>query len=164
MSRSGRPWDRTELLIVFRLYCHTPFGRLHERNPEIIDLARRIYRTPGAVAMKACNFASLDPGQRVRGIKALTNTSQADRALWDSFLDNSAAIAQEAEAVYDSIYNTDERGSSEAERVRDPSIGWDKVSASLEDEVLKSLRSNFSSARIPFIVSFSVQHWVSMSW
>ena len=99
MPAERRPWSQEELLIVFRFYCRTPFGRLHQRNPEIVELAKLIHRTPGAVAMKACNFASLDPQQQTRGIKALVNVSRADKDLWDSFLEDSAAVAQEAEAA-----------------------------------------------------------------
>ena len=100
MGAKRRPWSQGELLIVFRFYCRTPFGRLHQRNPDIIELAKRINRSPGAVAMKACNFASLDPQQQARNIKALGNVSRADRKLWETFLSDSESIAQEAEAAY----------------------------------------------------------------
>jgi predicted restriction endonuclease len=100
MFTERRPWAKNELLVVFRLYSRTPFGKLHQRNPEIIELARILHRTPGAVAMKACNFASLDPQQRARHIKALGNVSRADKELWDAFLDNSETLAQDAEAAF----------------------------------------------------------------
>jgi putative restriction endonuclease len=100
MPVERKAWSREELLIVFRLYCRTTFGRLHHRNPDIIELARFMGRTPSAVAMKACNFASLDPEQQARRIKALGNVSRADRELWEAFLIDSPAIAQEAEAAY----------------------------------------------------------------
>jgi putative restriction endonuclease len=93
-------WSRDELLVAFRLYCRTPFGKLHQRNPDIIELAQLLGRTPSAVAMKACNFASLDPVQRARNISALGNVSQADRELWKSFEQNSESVAAEAEAAY----------------------------------------------------------------
>lgn len=93
------PWSRDELLVAFRLYCRTPFGKLHQHNPEIIELARLLGRTPSAVGMKACNFASLDPVQRARNVTALGNVSRGDRELWGSFLANPEAIAAEAEAV-----------------------------------------------------------------
>jgi predicted restriction endonuclease len=96
-------WSRNELLIAFRLYCHTPFGKLHQHNQEIIELAKLIGRTPSAVAMKACNFASLDPAQKARGIRALGNVSIADRALWEQFWNDGLAVAAEAEAAYESI-------------------------------------------------------------
>src|SRR6266446_2554242 len=93
-------WSQDGLLAAFRLYCRTPFGRLHRLNPEIIELAALLGRTPSAVAMKACNFASLDPAQKARKVKALANVSQADRKLWESFHANPETIAAEAEAAY----------------------------------------------------------------
>lgn len=50
---SHMDWTRDQLLIAFRFYCRTPFGRLHYRNPEIIRLAEVIGRTPSALAMTA---------------------------------------------------------------------------------------------------------------
>lgn len=92
------PWTGEQLLLALRLYCQTPFGKLHQRNPEIIALAKKLGRTPSAVAMKACNFASLDPrlGQRVKG---LGNVSAADRHLWEEFLHNPEAVAAKTEST-----------------------------------------------------------------
>jgi len=87
------PWSPKELLVAFRLYCRTPFGKLHQHNPEIIALARVLGRTASAVGMKACNFASLDPVQRARHISALGNVSRADRALWERFEGNAEEVA-----------------------------------------------------------------------
>lgn len=92
-------WSEQELLIAFLLYCRTPFGRLHQRNPDILELSRVLGRTPSAVAMKACNFASLDPAQKARKIKALGNVSHADRRLWERFQHNPEEVAFEAEAA-----------------------------------------------------------------
>lgn len=99
MAARHRPWSAKELLLVFRLYCRTPFGRLHQKNPEIVMLASKIGRTPSAVAMKGCNFAGLDPleSQRVSG---LGNASEADRELWDQFKRNSEAVAAAAESAW----------------------------------------------------------------
>src|SRR6476469_6528398 len=96
-------WGRDDTLIAFRLYCRTPFGKLHKTNPEIVRLARLIERTPSAVGMKACNFASLDPKQRERGIKALPNASNLMRGIWQEFEQNPEAIAAEAEAAYERL-------------------------------------------------------------
>jgi putative restriction endonuclease len=93
-------WSEEELLVAFLLYCRTPFGRLHRRNPEIVKLSRVLGRTPSAVAMKACNFASLDPAQRARNIRALGNVSQADRQMWERFQQNPEKVAFDAEAAY----------------------------------------------------------------
>ncbi|MCC5830906.1 MAG: HNH endonuclease [Phycisphaeraceae bacterium] len=98
-----RNWTQEEMLVAFRLYCRTPFGRLHQHNPEIIKIASLIGRTPSAVAMKACNFASLDPIQRARDIKALGNTSRGDRELWDRFETEPNEVANAAEAAFERL-------------------------------------------------------------
>ena len=100
---SGTLWADEELLVAFRLYCRLPFGRLHKTNPEIVTVARHLGRTPSAVAMKACNFAGLDPSQAERGVKALQNASAADRRLWDAFQRDPESVAATAEAEYERI-------------------------------------------------------------
>ena len=80
-----RLWTRDELLEVLRLYCVLPFGRLHSRNPVIIDLANRIGRTANAVALKMVNFASLDPTIDRKGME---NASALDRQVWAEFFDD----------------------------------------------------------------------------
>ena len=57
-------WTKEQLKLAFHLYCQLPFGKLDMRTPEVIRLATLIGRTPGAVAMKLSNFASLDPAIR----------------------------------------------------------------------------------------------------
>ncbi|NLZ04709.1 MAG: HNH endonuclease [Phycisphaerae bacterium] len=133
MPAERREWSDAELLVTFRLYCRTAFGRLHQHNPEIIRLAELIGRTSSAVAMKACNFASLDPQQQVRGIKALGNVSRADRELWEAFRNDSEAVAQEAEAAYATLIGKDvedhipELGCTEMDAARTLSAAKRKV-------------------------------------
>ena len=91
-------WKENELLLALHLYCRLPFGKLHQSNPDVIQIAQVIGRTPSAVAMKACNFASLDPALSQKG---LVGASKADRALWDAFMNDSTAIAEQAEALYE---------------------------------------------------------------
>ena len=90
-------WTRDQLLLALRLYMRLPFGKLDSRNGDIIDLAAQIGRTPGALSMKACNFATLDPALQARGIRGLSNLSNADREIWTEFSNNSEALAAEAE-------------------------------------------------------------------
>ena len=80
-----------------------PFGKLHQHNPDIIALANQIGRTPNAVAMKACNFANLDPALQARGISGLSNHARADVEIWNEFLNNSESLAAEAEEAADRI-------------------------------------------------------------
>lgn len=98
-------WTRDQLLIALRLYMRLPFGRLHKSNPEIIAVAAHIGRTPSALAMKACNFANLDPNLEQKG---LSGGSRADAAIWDEFHANPTGLALEAEEAAARFQATDE--------------------------------------------------------
>ncbi len=78
-------WTRAQLKLAFNLYCQTSFGKLHSRNPQIIQLAELIGRTPSALAMKLVNFASLDPSITGTGRKGLSGASALDREIWQEF-------------------------------------------------------------------------------
>jgi len=93
-------WTREQLILAFNLYCRLPFGRLHHRNPQIIELAGMIGRTPSAVALKLSNFARLDPSLQQRGIKGASHGSKADEVIWDEFNNNWDKLAVESEALY----------------------------------------------------------------
>jgi putative restriction endonuclease len=97
----SRSWSRDELLACFNLYCRIPFGKLHKGNPEIIEAAEALHRTPSAVAMKLVNFASFDPAQRSRNVKGLVNASRQDRALWEEFEVDPNSIAARSEEAFD---------------------------------------------------------------
>ena len=78
-------WTDEQLKLAFQLYCRTPFGKLHSRNPQIVELAELIGRTPSALAMKLSNFASLDPSITSTGRAGLRGASARDREIWNAF-------------------------------------------------------------------------------
>jgi len=78
-------WTKEQLKLAFHLYCQLPFGKLDMRTPEVIRLATLIGRTPGAVAMKLSNFASIDPAITGTGRKGLDGASNLDREVWAEF-------------------------------------------------------------------------------
>lgn len=86
MKKGQSIWTREELLFAINLYCKLPFGKLHSKNPEIIKLANLIGRTPGAVAYKLVNFASLDPSLQRRGIKGASHASKLDKKYGMNFI------------------------------------------------------------------------------
>lgn len=92
-------WTKEQLKLAFYLYCQLPFGRLHSRNPEIIQLAKLINRTPGAVAMKLVNFASLDPAITSTGRAGLGNAGALDKEVWTEFHADWESLAIECEAL-----------------------------------------------------------------
>ena len=83
-----RLWSREELILAFNLYLNLPFGKLHSHTPEIIYLAKLINRTPSSVAMRLCNFASVDPYHINRGIKGLRGGYNQVQPIWDEFKSN----------------------------------------------------------------------------
>lgn len=56
---------------------------MHSRNPEIIEHAELLGRTPSALAMKLTNIASLDPAITSTGRRGLAGASAADKAMWE---------------------------------------------------------------------------------
>lgn len=92
-------WTKEQLKLAFHLYCQLPFGKLDMRTPEVIKLAGLIGRTPGAVAMKLSNFASLDPAITSTGRKGLEGASNLDREIWEEFHADWEALAVESEML-----------------------------------------------------------------
>lgn len=97
-SSSGN-WTRDQLKLAFHYYCQTPFGKLHNRNPEIIELAHLIGRTPSALAMKLSNFASLDPSITDTGRSGLKGASNLDREIWNEFQSDWERLAVECASL-----------------------------------------------------------------
>jgi putative restriction endonuclease len=107
-----RKWTRNELLIALNLYRKLSFGQLHGRNPVIIQLARKLDRSPNSLAMKLCNFASLDPIVRARGIRGLEGASNLDRELSGEFQSEPVEVAAQSEEALRSLF-----GAAEGEEV-----------------------------------------------
>jgi putative restriction endonuclease len=92
-------WTSEQLKLAFAFYCQTPFGKLHSKNPKIVELAALIGRTPSALAMKLVNFASLDPTITATGRKGLSGSSALDRKIWDEFHADWEHLAIECEQL-----------------------------------------------------------------
>lgn len=92
-------WKRSELILAFNLYCRTPFGKIHNRNPEIISLAHAIGRTPSSVSWKLANFARLDPSLARRNIKGATHGGKQEKQIWDEFEHNWDKLTYESEIL-----------------------------------------------------------------
>jgi putative restriction endonuclease len=93
-------------MVACNLYFTLPFGQMHSRNPVIIALAHSLGRTPGSVAMKLVNFASLDPIHQARGILGLRGVSRADRVVWEEFRRRWTASAYESEKCLLNLLST----------------------------------------------------------
>jgi len=108
-------WTRAQLKLAFHFYCQTPFGKLDSRNKKVIELAALIGRTPGALAMKLVNLASLDPVIVASGRVGLSNASNLDREIWVEFHEDWEGLATECERLR--AYLLRERGLEDPEQV-----------------------------------------------
>ena len=94
-----RNWTREELIVAFNLYCKIPFGRIHIRNPAIIELASAIGRTPSAVSWKLANFARLDPMLQKRNIAGATHGARQEVEVWNEFSNDWERLSFESERL-----------------------------------------------------------------
>lgn len=88
-------WTRAQTLAALHVYLQLPFGQLHQRNPKLIELAQWIGRTPGSIALKLVNLASLDPVIVASGRSGMGNASALDKQIWNELQTNWDAVALE---------------------------------------------------------------------
>ncbi len=100
-------WTYEQTLIAFRVYLNTNFGRLHKTNPEIIEIASMLDRSPSALVMKCCNFANLDPFHAARGVKGLSNRSHVEEQVWEDYQQDPDEVTVKMEAEWDRITQAD---------------------------------------------------------
>lgn len=92
-------WSREHLILAFNLYLKLPFGKMHQRNPEIIQLANLLERTPSSIAMRLGNFASCDPYLQARGIAGLKGGMNQVKPIWDEFYTNQEELVFRSEEI-----------------------------------------------------------------
>src|SRR6185312_4090611 len=99
MQEGRKLWTRDELILALNLYLKLPFGKLHSRTPEIIHLANLLERTPGSIAMRLNNFASVDPYHQQRGIGGLPGGRAQVEPIWKEFINNKDELLFESERI-----------------------------------------------------------------
>ncbi|MBI1826412.1 MAG: HNH endonuclease [Planctomycetes bacterium] len=104
----GKRWTHDELLVSLNLYHKLTFGQLHSRQPAIVALAARLGRGANSVAMKLCNFASLDPALKLRGIRGLQGSSALDKGVWNEFHANPNELVPVSEQALRELFEVRE--------------------------------------------------------
>ena len=51
-EKYGTLWTREELILAFDLYCRIPFKKTKANNPDVIELANLLKRSPASIARK----------------------------------------------------------------------------------------------------------------
>jgi len=95
----GNLWTREEMILAFNLYLKLPFGKMHTRTPEIIELANLMGRTVSSVTLRLVNFASCDPYHQQRGVKGMIGGLKQCQPIWDEFANNREALVFESERI-----------------------------------------------------------------
>lgn len=93
-------WTREQTILAFELYCRTSFGRLHDRNPDVIELAKELGRTSGALAYKLVNLASVDPSIPQKGA---THCSKLDEIVFHEFSKDFERLLVEADKAREKL-------------------------------------------------------------
>lgn len=101
-------WTREHFLLALNLYRKLHFGKLHRGNPLIIEVARKMGRTPNSLAMKLCNFASLDPVVTASGRKGLSGATPQDKRMWATFQAELATQGPESEQMLHDLFTEDD--------------------------------------------------------
>ena len=105
----AKRWTREELLIALNLYEKLRFGQFDARQPVVIEVANRMDRTPGSVAMKLNNLASLDPKLQARGIVGLQGASNLDKQIWEEFHANRDVLVPASEEAMRQLFQATEQ-------------------------------------------------------
>jgi putative restriction endonuclease len=115
MKEGQTLWTKEGSILALNLYSKIPFGQMHSRNSEVIELAELIDRSPSSIARRLGNFASLDPKLKERGIKGLENASKLDQQVWDEymhdwdgqFIEGEKLLAHKKNTTVEKLYNVD---------------------------------------------------------
>ena len=99
-------WSREELILAFNLYLKLPFGKMHKRTPEIIELANLLGRTPSSIGMRLGNFASVDPYHQERGVGGLKGGMNQVKPIWEEFFHNQEELVFLSEQILAQKENT----------------------------------------------------------
>lgn len=95
----GKLWTRDELILALNLYLKLPFGKLHSRTPEIVQLANLIGRSANSAAIRLANFASVDPYHQRRGIAGMVGGKKQVEPIWNEFINNKDELLFESERI-----------------------------------------------------------------
>jgi predicted restriction endonuclease len=152
-------WTREHLLIALNLYCKLPFGKLHRGNPIIIDVAGKMGRTANSLAMKLCNFASLDPVQQARGIRGLPGATKQDKAFWNEFHAHLPTLGVESEQMLHDLFTRDEE--KEIDLLQRDKVRLVKPSGATESQATVKVRRGQQFFRQAVLTAYDVRCCIS---
>ncbi|NGP75020.1 hypothetical protein G3570_00125 [Balneolaceae bacterium YR4-1] len=82
-KKSGTTWSREEIEYVFKLYRELEGEGIHENNPKIINLGKKLGRTTRSVEAQLYMFRSLE-----RGDYSHSNMNKHTRNIWQEYMED----------------------------------------------------------------------------
>ncbi|WP_037355403.1 HNH endonuclease [Selenomonas sp. FC4001] len=104
---ASKKWTENETTLALSFYYEIPFGKISYTNPFIEEKSRLIHRTPGALAMKLANLASLDDSLLKRGVTSLTHISTLDKIIWNKYKNNYALLLEDRDRILAKLKDAD---------------------------------------------------------
>ena len=92
-------WSREETILAFDLYCKVPFSKISKTNPDIIELANLLGRTPSSVGLKMANLAHFDKELRARNVSGMSNASKLDGEIFREFESDWEGLSYQAQEI-----------------------------------------------------------------
>lgn len=103
-------WTMEETAVAVKLYCEIPFSKVSKNNIKIVEVSRKIGRTPSSLSMKIGNIGRLDPELKIKGISGLKNGAKLEQEVWNEFKANPDSFSFKVETFLDKCANnTDNR-------------------------------------------------------
>lgn len=102
---SRRNWNEEETRIALILYYEIPFAKITKNNQIIIDAARKLDRSPSALAMKMCNLARFDTTLQKENKSGLPHGSKMDEYVWTKYAADFTTLSRVRDEIKDCLPN-----------------------------------------------------------
>lgn len=104
-------WSDDEMLLALDLYFRTPYNKRTRSNPEIIELAELIGRTPDSIVLRMANYLCFDIEEQKLGHKGMNGGERQCKPFWEKYVDNRDLLYKQALKIKSLIvqnYNTNQ--------------------------------------------------------
>lgn len=102
-----RTWSYEDSVVACALYAVTPYSKIASTNPKVIEVAQKIGHTPGSLAMRMTQYASLDPVGLAKGHVGFDSATRQDKQVWAEFQKNWKSVMERAEAIVGPLRDAD---------------------------------------------------------
>jgi putative restriction endonuclease len=84
------------MILSLDLYFRTPYNKRTRNNPEIIELAKLIGRTPASVVLRMANYLCFDIEEQKLGHKGMDGGTRQCKPFWEKYVDNRELLHKQA--------------------------------------------------------------------